>query len=63
MGNGEGLWIPHIGTSRISSPSSSRIFSLNKLLCVPHIIKNLISVSQFALDNRLFFEFHLCFVL
>lgn len=61
MGNGEGLSIPHIGTSRICSPSSSRIFCLNKLLCVPHIIKYLISASQVALDNRVFFEIHLCF--
>ena len=25
---------------------------------MPHITKNLISVSQFAKDNRVFFEFH-----
>ena len=31
---------------------------LNKLLHVPAITKNLLSVSQFARDNHVFFEFH-----
>ena len=39
-------------------------FKLNKLLHVPPISKNLLSVSQFAKDNAVFFEFHphLCLV-
>lgn len=32
--------------------------TLNNLLLVPKITKNLISVSQFARDNRVYFEFH-----
>ena len=39
-------------------------YKLNKLLHVPSISKNLLSVSQFARDNFVFFEFHphLCLV-
>ena len=33
-------------------------FKLHKLLHVPSILKNLLSVSQFAKDNSVFFEFH-----
>lgn len=42
----------------------NHIFCLNNLLHVPTITKYLISVSQFARDNRVFFEFHPddCFV-
>jgi len=46
-------------------PNNSHItFKLNKLLHVPSISKNLLSVSQFAQDNVVFFEFHshLCLV-
>lgn len=32
--------------------------TLNNLLLVPHITKNLMSVSKFAQDNNVFFEFH-----
>lgn len=37
---------------------------LKNLLLVPSITKNLVSVSQFARDNNVFFEFHpdMCFV-
>lgn len=31
---------------------------LKNLLLVPSIIKNLVSVSQFAKDNNVYFEFH-----
>uniref|UniRef100_A0A151UEF3 Uncharacterized protein n=1 Tax=Cajanus cajan TaxID=3821 RepID=A0A151UEF3_CAJCA len=47
------------------SPQNSHItLSLNNLLLVPSITKNLVSVSQFARDNDVFFEFHsnYCFV-
>ena len=37
---------------------SSHSFRLNNLLHVPHITKNLLSVLQFAKDNKVFFEFH-----
>lgn len=34
---------------------------LQNLLLVPHITKNLMSVSKFTQDNNVFFEFHLKF--
>ena len=37
---------------------SNHSFQLNKLLHVPSITKNLLSVSQFAKDNKVCFEFH-----
>lgn len=62
MGNGEGLSISHLGTSTFCP--SSQTFLLRNLLHVPLITKNLLSVSQFANDNNVFFEFHpqLCLV-
>lgn len=42
------------------------IFNLDSLMHVPNITKNLISVSKFAHDNNVFFEFYsnaLCQVL
>lgn len=64
MGNGFGVDIAHIGTTSLISPSHPRPFILHNLLHVPKITKNLLSVSQFARDNRVFFEFHpeFCFV-
>lgn len=61
MGCGEGLSISHIGHSNFFS--SSRSFILRNLLHVPQITKNLISVSKFASDNHVFFEFHSDFCL
>jgi len=47
------------GSSSFVSPNDFHItFKLNKLLHVPSISKNLLSVSQFAKDNAVFFEFH-----
>ena len=57
-GNGMRLSIKHIGLSQFSSPFTSQLLSLNYLLHVPKITKNLLSVSKFARDNNLFFEFH-----
>lgn len=65
MGNGQGLVISSLGSAKFSSPyNSNTILSLNNLLLVPHITKNLVSVSQFARDNNVFFDFHphSCFV-
>jgi len=65
IGNGEGLSIFGAGSSSFVSPNDSHItFKLHKLLHVPSISKNLLSVSQFAKDNSVFFEFHphLCLV-
>jgi hypothetical protein len=56
VGNGLGLSISHMGSATISN--SRRQFILKQLFLVPNIFKNLISISQFATDNDVFFEFH-----
>nr|KYP67039.1 Retrovirus-related Pol polyprotein from transposon TNT 1-94 [Cajanus cajan] len=59
IGNGQGLQINGSGTSIFISPINSQFkFHLNNLLHVPLITKNLLSVSKFAKDNCVFFEFH-----
>lgn len=59
MGNGQGVHISSIGNTHFPSPLHPHItLSLHNLLHVPTITKNLMSVSQFARDNRVFFEFH-----
>lgn len=66
LGDGFEMNIAHIGETILQSGSSlsSRKIMLKNLLHVPNITKNLLSVSQFAQDNSVFFEFHLfsCFV-
>lgn len=42
----------------VSSFFNSTLFSLNQLLHVPLITKNLIIVSKFAKENHVFFEFY-----
>ena len=63
LGNGLGISISHIGQAHFKT-ANSRTLLLNNLLHVPDISKNLLSVSQFAKDNKVFFEFHpnVCFV-
>lgn len=57
--NGTGLSIQRIGNTFVKSPINSSIsFSLNNMLLVPSITKNLVSVSKFTKDNHVFFEFH-----
>ncbi|KAL3642739.1 hypothetical protein CASFOL_013554 [Castilleja foliolosa] len=60
MGNGAGLAITHFGNSVVKSSScnTNHVFILKNLLHIPNITKNLISVSQFAKDNKVYFEFH-----
>ena len=59
IGNGQGLHINGSGSSSFLSPINSHVcFRLNNLLHVPSITKNLLSVSKFAKDNYVFFEFH-----
>ncbi|CAA0815262.1 Unknown protein, partial [Striga hermonthica] len=58
MGNGAEVNISHIGNSFLRSPQSSKAFLLRNLLHVPSITKNLLSVSSFASDNNVYFEFH-----
>ena len=56
IGNGQGLYIHHIGSSILCSATHE--FFLKNILHVPHISHNLISVQRFAKDNNVFFEFH-----
>lgn len=59
IGNGQGLNITSIGSSQFSSPMYPTFtFALNNMLFVPSITKNLVFVSRFAKDNRVYFEFH-----
>jgi len=65
IGNGQGLNISAPGNSNFVSPfSPNGQLILKNMLLVPQITKNLISVSKFAKDNHVFFEFHAnrCFV-
>jgi histone deacetylase 1/2 len=64
MGNGQGLSINSVGSMNFPSkinPNSN--LTLKDLLLVPSITKNLLSVSKFAQDNQVFFEFHPSFCL
>ncbi|XP_019460139.1 PREDICTED: uncharacterized protein LOC109359900 [Lupinus angustifolius] len=59
MGNGSSAPITGIGTTEFQSPHNpSHVLTLKILLLVPSITKNLVSVSQFAKDNSMYFEFH-----
>jgi histone deacetylase 1/2 len=65
LGNGQGLPIQSIGSAYFNSTHTPHTtLTLKNLLLVPSITKNLISVSQFAKDNHVYFEFHAdkCFV-
>src|SRR6266542_1484092 len=55
VGNGSFLPITNTGHTSLSSPNRS--FYLNNVLVTPTIIKNLISVRQFTLDNNCSVEF------
>jgi histone deacetylase 1/2 len=54
VGNGSQLDIKHTGSTTIHS---SRPLHLKNILHVPQITKNLVSISQFTLDNRVIVEF------
>ena len=58
LGNGSGLPISHTGSAIMSSDNHHARFILKNLLHVLNITKNLISVSQFARNNNMFFEFY-----
>uniref|UniRef100_A0A803Q551 Retrovirus-related Pol polyprotein from transposon TNT 1-94-like beta-barrel domain-containing protein n=1 Tax=Cannabis sativa TaxID=3483 RepID=A0A803Q551_CANSA len=64
MGDASSLPIKTIGHTSFLSPIHSQSLTLNNLLYVPLITKNLMSVSQFATDNNVSFEFFLnsCYV-
>ncbi|KAG8489057.1 hypothetical protein CXB51_017047 [Gossypium anomalum] len=56
MGNGVSTSISSVGSTTI--PTTQKLLHLSNVLCVPSIRKNLLSVSKFATDNNVFFEFH-----
>ncbi|KAG8489332.1 hypothetical protein CXB51_017400 [Gossypium anomalum] len=56
MGDGTPASISSVGTCVL--PTHSKLLRLSDVLCVPRIRKNLMSVSQFARDNNVYFEFH-----
>ncbi|KAG8493268.1 hypothetical protein CXB51_010719 [Gossypium anomalum] len=56
MGDGTPAQIVSLGSRNLSTPL--KLLRLSNVLCVPSIRKNLLSVSQFAKDNEVFFEFH-----
>lgn len=59
MGNGTGLVVNSIGSAFVTSPYDHNVtLTLNTILHVPYITKNLVSVSQFSNDNHVYFEFH-----
>jgi histone deacetylase 1/2 len=59
MGNGVGLQIQSIGSASFQANKPfSHTLHLKELLHDPEITKNLLSVSKFAADNHVFFEFH-----
>ena len=57
------LPIKHVGSAVYTFPCTVHKFSLHNLLHVPSISENLLSVSKFARDNNVFFEFHYDFCL
>ncbi|KAK9140231.1 hypothetical protein Scep_009912 [Stephania cephalantha] len=62
VGNGHALPILYVGNDKVPSTSSSLTFSNS--MCVPHITKNLLSISQLARENNAVIEFdsEKCFV-
>ncbi|KAK8371015.1 hypothetical protein V6Z11_A01G214300 [Gossypium hirsutum] len=56
IGDGTPAPISSVGTCVL--PTQSKLFWLSDVLCVPQIHKNLMSVTQFARDNNVYFEFH-----
>ncbi|KAL4280812.1 hypothetical protein GQ457_03G013600 [Hibiscus cannabinus] len=56
MGNGNKVEITHVGPGTLSAVD--RCLTLRNLLCVLDIKRNMLSVSQFARDNGIYFEFH-----
>jgi len=58
LGNDSSIPITDIGSACFTRPQTNIVIHLRQLLHVPTITKNLISVSKFAKDNDVFFEFH-----
>ena len=64
VGNGEKLVISHIGCSVLPIFDPQKHITLNHILHVPDITKNVISISKLLHDNDINVEFHksACFV-
>ena len=65
LGNRQGLLVHLCGSAMFLSATNPPVpLLLKNLLHVPYINKNLVSVSKFASDNHVYFEFYLslCFV-
>lgn len=62
--DGSSLDIHQIGCSPYQSSFNSKVLSLNQLLHVSSIAKNLLSVSKFAANNKVYFVFFstICYV-
>lgn len=58
VGNDESLHITHVGHVFVPSQIHSKAFYLKKFLCVPHRIKNLLSISKITKDNHIVVEFY-----
>ncbi|GJT71056.1 hypothetical protein Tco_1030342 [Tanacetum coccineum] len=54
---GDGHYIPVTNTVHSILPTPFKSLHLNNVLITPHIVKNLISVRQFVLDNNCTIEF------
>nr|KYP52466.1 Retrovirus-related Pol polyprotein from transposon TNT 1-94 [Cajanus cajan]KYP52509.1 Retrovirus-related Pol polyprotein from transposon TNT 1-94 [Cajanus cajan]KYP52511.1 Retrovirus-related Pol polyprotein from transposon TNT 1-94 [Cajanus cajan] len=58
VGDGNSLLISHIGHSKMHTAQSNITFSLPNIMYIPNISKNLLSISKFTNDNKVFVEFH-----
>ncbi|KAL9234053.1 hypothetical protein vseg_008969 [Gypsophila vaccaria] len=54
---GNGSLIPIVGRGTLTLPHPHQSLTLNNILHVPNIIKNLVSVRQFTTDNRVSVKF------
>ncbi|KAK0599182.1 hypothetical protein LWI29_003021 [Acer saccharum] len=55
VGDGKTIPITHTGFTSLNTPTTS--FSLNHVLCSPHISQNIVSVSKFCTHNNTSIEF------
>lgn len=55
MGNSATLPITRVGNTSLPTPSSN--FFLHNILLVPSIVRNLISIHHFTIDNSVYVEF------
>lgn len=58
VGNGQTVPVSHTCVSFLNSNTTCRFLFLKNILCVPHIAKNLPSISQITKDNSVIVEFH-----